>query len=207
MKQITQISVQQKNKKRSNIYLDGKYSLSLSNIVILQNRLKVGMMVDEAFLVDLQQQNDFSECFDIAVAYISKYAKTKKQLIDYLMKKGYLYPVAFKVVEKLVSYGYVNDESFAKRFVESGSKNKGKLLLKRELLLKGIDEKCADNAINGILNESENAISVAEKYMRSKERDYKNLQKCYRYLLSKGFSFESAGDAISHLKSGCEHDC
>ena len=130
MKVITKISVQEKNKKRSNIFLDGSYYCSLSNIVVLKNRLEVGQEIEEQTLCDIQEENEFSEALDLALGYISKYLKKKKQLIDYLMRKGYTYPVAFKVVEKLVSYGYVNDENFAKRYVESNCKNKGKMLLK-----------------------------------------------------------------------------
>ena len=206
MKTITKISVQEKNKKRSNLFLDGNYYCSLSNMVVLQYRLKVGQEIEEQTLCEIQEENEFSEAFDLALGYISKYVKTKKQLTEYLMRKGYTYPVAFKVVEKLASYGYVNDESFAKRYVEANSKNKGKFLLKRELALKGVSEKCADSAINGVFDENENAFNLAKKYMRGKENDFKTLQKCYRYLLSKGFSFESAHEAISKLK-GDDDDC
>ena len=207
MKVITKISVQEKNKKRSNIFLDGNYYCSLSNIVVLQNRLKVGQSIEEQTLCDIQRESESSEAFDLALSYISKYTKTKKQLLEYLMRKGYTYPVAFKAVEKLESYGYVNDENFAKRYVESNSKNKGKLLIKRELALKGISEKCADNAVNGILDEGESAFNLAKKYMRGKQNDFKTLQKCYRHLLSKGFSFDSAHDAISKLKDDFSDDC
>ncbi len=207
MKVITKISVQEKNKKRSNIFLDGSYYCSLSNIVVLQNRLKVGQNIEEQTLCDIQRESESSEAFDLALSYISKYTKTKKQLLEYLMRKGYTYPVAFKAVEKLESYGYVNDENFAKHYVEANSKNKGKLLLKRELALKGINEKCADNAVNGILDEGESAFNLAKKYMRGKPNDFKTLQKCYRYLLSKGFSFDSAHDVISKLKDDFGDDC
>lgn len=204
MKVITKISVQEKNKKRSNIFLDGQYYCSLSNIVVLQNRLKEGQSVEEQTLCDIQQENEFSEAFDLALSYVAKYEKTQKQVLDYLMKKGYTYPVSFKTVEKLVSYGYVNDESFAKRYVEANSKNKGKLLLKRELILKGISEKCADSAVNSISDEYETVFSLAKKYISGKQNDYKTLQKCYRHLLSKGFSFDSVNEAIYKLKDDCD---
>ena len=44
------------------------------------------------------------------------------------------------------------------------------------------------------------AIELAKKYMRSKEVTKENLAKCYRYLLSKGFSYESAQNAIKSIK-------
>ncbi|MBQ7408394.1 MAG: RecX family transcriptional regulator, partial [Clostridia bacterium] len=162
MKTITQVSVQQKNKSRSNIYLDGSYYCSLDNLLVIKYGLKAGVQIDEQRIIEIQEENEFSAAFDLALGYISKYKKTKKQIIDYLLKKGYLYPIAFKVVEKLASYGFADDNDYAKSFVEQSSKSKGKLLIKMQLRARGIDEKCADNAINDIEDETPAAILIAQ---------------------------------------------
>ena len=109
MKTITQVTVQQKNKKRSNLFLDGVYYCSLDNILVVKYSLKAGLKISEEKLSQIQEENEFSSAFDLALGYISRYRKTKKQLVEYLVKKGYLLSLANKVVDKLSSYGYVDD--------------------------------------------------------------------------------------------------
>ena len=51
-----------------------------------------------------------------------------------------------------------------------------------------------------ILDEKKNAKEVAAKYMKNKPLDVQTLAKCYRHILSKGFSYDSASDAVSYVK-------
>ena len=61
-----------------------------------------------------------------------------------------------------------------------------------ELSYKGVSEEDAENALASLGDESENAARVAEKYMRGKEHTRETAGKCYRYLISKGFDYETA---------------
>ncbi len=200
MKTITQITVQQKNKKRSNLFLDGVYVCSLDNILVVKYSLKAGAKISKEKLLQIQEENEFSSAFDLALGYISRYRKTKKQLTDYLLKKGYLLPLVNKVVDKLISYGYVDDFDYARTFAEQNFKNKGKILIKMQLKAKGVDEKTAGRAVENLGDETPQAIELAKKYLKNKEKDFKTLSKCYRYLLSKGFSYDSVSSAIDSLK-------
>lgn len=198
---ITKVSVQVKNKNRSNIYVDEKYYCSLDNFLVLKYNLKVGREVDENLIAEIQTESEFEKAFDLALTYITKYRKTKKQITEYLMKKGYLYPVAFKVLEKLSGYGLADDDEYARSYVEENCKNKGKLYLKMQLRARGIDEKCAEKALDNIEDETPQTLTVARKYMKNKPICRENLSKCYRYLLSKGFSYDAVNSVISELKS------
>ena len=199
MKTVTSVTVCVKNKSRSNIYLDGEFFCSLDNLIVLKYGLRQDMQISAERLTEIQEENEFSTAFDIALNYVARYKKTKKQIIDYLMKKGYLYPVAFKVVQKLEGYGFADDKDFASSYAKQSQKNKGKMLIKLQLRAKGIDKATAENAVEEI-DEQPPSIELAKKYMRSKEVTKENLAKCYRYLLSKGFSYESAQNAIKSIK-------
>lgn len=205
MKNITAITVQKNNKQKSNVYIDGQYYCSLSNVCVVSNRLKPGMAIEDDEFEKIMIEDGESAAFELALGYVCKYARSKKQTIDYLMKKGYAYPVAFKAVDKLSSYGYLSDDDFAEAFVLQNKNANGKMLLKQKLRHKGIDKKCADRAINEHFgDETEPCLRLAEKYMRSKEPTFENYGKCYRYLLSKGFSYEAASSAIDSMKKGDE---
>lgn len=201
MKNVTAVTVQKRNKEKSNVFIDGSYYCALLNVTVVKYKIKAGSCIEDDEFERILCEDGESSAFELALGYVSKYAKSKKQTLEYLMRKGYAYPVAFKAIEKLCSYGYLSDDDFAESFVLQNKGANGKLLLKQKLRQKGIDEKCADRAINEHFeDEAESALRVAEKYMRNKERTYEGFGKCYRYLLSKGFSYDSASAAIDAIK-------
>ena len=51
----------------------------------------------------------------------------------------------------------------------------------------------------GIESEFETALKIAEKYVKNKEKDEKTFQKCYKYLLSKGFSYDDSLNATKKV--------
>ena len=43
------------------------------------------------------------------------------------------------------------------------------------------------------------ACDLGEKYSRNKEKTRENMLKCYKYLLSKGFSYDTAKEAAEKI--------
>ncbi len=199
MKTITAIIAQKKDAKRCNIYLDGTYFCGMELITVISNRLKVGMQIEESALENMQAESETQRAMDKAFNYISGSLKTEKQLRTYLSGKGYMPAVVDNVVEKIKGYGYIDDKEYAAAYVESYSKNKGKRLILKELNAKGVSVSAAEEAIENIENELDSAIRIAQKYLKNKEPSIENKQKCYRRLLSKGFDFDTAKEAVEKV--------
>ena len=196
MKTITDLQLQVKNIKRVNVYLDGAFYCGLDLITVYKYRLKKGQEIDEKKLIEIQKSSEFQACFDSAVNYISKSLKTAKQVRDKLIKKGYLEEIVNEVIEKLKEYGYLSDEEYAKKFVSTYKEAKGKRLIKAMLKQKGVSDSEIIKAIDVVEDQTENAKKLAEKYLKNKDKDFKSLQKCYNYLLSKGFDYDEAKNAL-----------
>ena len=77
MPEITQITVQTKNKKKCNLFVDGEFFAGVSIESIIKNGLKVGQHVDAKELTELLQENERAEALSKAADYISKALKTK----------------------------------------------------------------------------------------------------------------------------------
>lgn len=199
MKTITAIIAQKKDAKRCNIYLDGAYFCGMELITVISNRLKVGMQIEESTLENMQAESETQRAMDKAFNYIGGSLKTEKQLRTYLSGKGYMPAVVDNVVEKIKGYGYIDDKEYAAAYVESYSKNKGKRLILKELNAKGVSVSAAEEAIENIENELDSAIRIAQKYLKNKEPSIENKQKCYRRLLSKGFDFDTAKEAVEKV--------
>ncbi len=198
MNEITDITPQLKDKRRCNIYVDGRFCCGLTLEATMKNRLKVGQIVSPERLSEIQLESEKNTAFDKALTHISATQKTEKQVRDFLSKKGYLPAVIDYVVEKLRSYDFLNDGAYAENYVGFASKRKGGRLIRMELRGKGIDENDIDAALETIDEEQEiqTANEILEKYMRHKTCDKETLQKAYRYLMGKGFEYETIRSAL-----------
>ncbi|MBO4940039.1 MAG: RecX family transcriptional regulator [Clostridia bacterium] len=192
MNEITQITPQIKDKRRCNVYVDGRFCCGLTLEATVKNRLKVGQIIEPERLAQIQLESEKNTAFDKALTHISATQKTEKQVREFLKGKGYLPVVADYVVEKLRSYNFLNDEEYAQQYLESASKRKGKKLIRMELRAKGVSDRDIDGAFDGVDDEKERqaARGLLEKYLKGKTLDMSTKQKAYRYLLGKGFDYE-----------------
>ncbi len=197
--QITDLKPQVKNSKRVSVYLDGNYYCGLDLITVMQQRLKVGDTVTKERLIEIQRESEAQACMDVALRSLSKSVKTEKDIVKKLLSKGFLEEIALETVEKLKGYGYINDQDYSNRYAETYKNRKGKKLIKLELKQKGVDERVIDETLNAIESELDTALKLAEKYCKNKDKDIKLKQKCYNYLLSKGFSYEDSLTATKQV--------
>ena len=201
MKQITELKEQVKNKKRVSVYLDGEFYCGLDLITVMKYRLKKGDFIEESELVKIQYEAELQACFDRALTFISSAIKTKKQIKDKLKSLGYLDEIIEKAVLKLEDYGFVNDKDYASRYASTYKTNKGKKLIRLELIKKGVSASDLEDVLNGIESQQESCDLIAEKYLKNKQIDDKVLAKLYNRLLSKGFDYEEIKSTISKYKN------
>lgn len=199
MKKITDVK-RQKDKKRVNLFVDGAFYSGVEEIVLLSNNLHIGDEVDEKKLAEIIEESEYTSCFQKASNYILKGNHTVKQVCGYLKDKGYDGRIIAKVAYKLCDYGYLDDAAYAKNYVELKCGSKGKRLLEIELKQKGVSEENVQNALSDIADEDENAYKVAKKYLRRKPFTDTTKQKCFRYVVSKGFSYDSAKNALEKIE-------
>lgn len=204
MAEITSVEPQVKDKKRCNVYVDGRFYCGIKLEVALKYQLKAGMHIEKEQLDEIQMETEKMQALDKAMTHLGASMKTSKQMTDFLVKKGYTQPVVDYVMEKLAYYNFIDDLAYCRMYVQSVT-GKGKRALETDLRKRGADE----SAIRSILDETEedtdSAISVLEKYMRGKVCDKQGLYKGFKYLISKGFSYETAHSALEKF-GGSDED-
>jgi len=192
MPQITRIKAQ-KNKKRVNIYLDGKFAFGLDADNFLKAGLKVGQKLTEKQVDDLVFKNEFQKLLNRALRLISRRPRSEKEIRDYLRRKKSPPKLIEEVIKKLKKLKQINDLEFARWWVEQRStfRPRGKFGLTMELRQKGIDKTIIEKSINKV-----DELPLATKLAQKKLRVYKNLprqefyQKMSAYLARRGFSWE-----------------
>ena len=205
MKTVTALVAQQKNKKRVNLYLDGEYYCALDAFTALSNGLKVGAVVDEFKIAETLQEAEYASALDKATGYLSRSMHTKAQMIKYLKGKSYSGKTIARVIDKLIEYGYVDDEAFAKKYVAEKSRNFGGRKIAFDLKTKGV----ADAIIDGVIDCGDYATAcyqVALKYIKGQTLDLKLRQKAYRYLLGKGFDYDTVRSTLEKFNYQGDED-
>ena len=199
MAEITGITPQIKDKERCNIEVDGRFFCGMKLETVVKHRLKVGAVVSEEELSRLQLESEKLTALDKALSFITASMKTEKDVRAYLKKKGYLADVTDYVIEKMRSYGYLDDAAYARAYIEHAGKKKGARLIAMELRQKGVPDEAVEEALSSFEGEGESAREVLKKYLRGKTIDKATLTKAYRHLMSKGFSYETAKRALEAL--------
>ena len=206
MSEITGILPQKKDATRCNIYLNGSFYCGMKLEVVIKNRLKVGQDVELSYLDALQIESEKATALDKAMTHLSSSMKTRRQVSDFLRKKGYVDAVVEYVLEKLEGYGFVDDEEYARQYAGSASKTKGRRLIALELQKKGVPADEAQAAVENIQGEEDAALKILQKYMRGRTADRETLYKAFRYLLGKGFEYDTAKSALTAWGGSNEED-
>lgn len=201
MNEITAITPQVKDKRRCNIFIDGRFCCGLALETAVKHRLKVGQIIAQETLSSMQLESEKNSAFDKALTHITATRKTEKQVREFLSGKGYLPAVCDYVVEKMREYNFLNDSEYAEAYVEFAGSKKGSRLIKMELKNKGVSEEEIENALENLDEETEKAAAkkILDKYMKNKEISRENLQKAFRYLMGKGFDTDVIKEALAGL--------
>ena len=88
MAKITAIEVQKKDKKRYNLFLDGEFFSGVSMETVLTHHLNVGDELEQKELGNIIFLSEKEKALNKALDYLSKTIKTRRQIKDYLTKKG-----------------------------------------------------------------------------------------------------------------------
>lgn len=141
------------------------------------------------------------KAYNYAIKYL-KNIKTKKDVYDYLIRKGFTDEETSEVCDYIEEVGLVDDDLYVKFFVEDSFriKNKGARKIVYELKQRGID----DNKINEAIEEASDMQydALKEAYERKLEAtksetdQYKRKNKIIRFLISRGFDYSDIKDIV-----------
>lgn len=201
MATITKVEPQKRNPERCNLYLDGEFVCAMSMLVVIQNQLLPGKEITQEKLLDMVFESEKENAFNYAVEYICKYVPSQKQMTHKLYDKKYTKRVVDYVIEKCKGYGYIDDEKYAQSYVFQNRKLKGKLKLKQELMLKGIDQKIIDEVLKDYDEEDGCLILARKKALNKDLDDPKVYAQLIRFLQYRGYDWEQIKSAIDKVRA------
>lgn len=211
---ITGLTTQQKDPNRINVMVDGKFRFSLDIFQVADLGIRVGKEYDEKELVELETESQFGKLYGRALEYSLMRPHSSREVRDYLYRKtlskkykskrtgelkerpGVSKAVTERVFVRLVEKGYVDDEKFARFWVENRNQRKGisSRKLRAELAAKGVASDIVERqlAAGGRSDNDE-----LQKIIAKKKRQYPDEQKFMQYLARQGFSYDDIKNALN----------
>lgn len=141
------------------------------------------------------------KAYNYAIKYL-KNIKTKKDVYDYLIRKGFSDEETSEVCDYIEEVGLVDDDLYVKFFVEDSFriKNKGARKIVYELKQRGIDDDKIEEAIEEASDMEYEALKEAyERKLeatKSESDPYKRKNKIIRFLISRGFDYSDIKEIV-----------
>lgn len=152
-----------------------------------------------------KQSNSYG-VFDTALYYLTFRDHSRKELFDKLTKKGYEEAEITAAIDKLISYGYIDDERFARSYINNQKKNKGRQRIIMELSGKGVDSSTTRELFDQLSpDESETIFKLLERRFYTLDvTDEVQMRRMYSYFIRRGFRYEDIRRAVSEYRKNIE---
>lgn len=205
--QITALQRQKRNTERVSVYVDGVYAFALPALEAL--RLARGQHLSDEEIASLKSLDLRSKGYDRAVAFLAvrprSVVEVRQRLERYRSRQDEsLTPTHIDwITDKLVDQGYLNDEEFARFWVEQRSRFKPRSprALRYELRRKGIADGIIDRAVDAAVDAKEAALRAAEsRISRLHGADRETFRhKLAGFLQRRGFAWSLVREVVDEL--------
>jgi regulatory protein len=196
---ITKLEVQKHDQSRVNLFVDEKFFCGITLDDIVRLKIHKNDEVSELALTEIKSVAEKQDFYNKALNYVLTSPKPEKKVRDYLFKKKVSREVIDEIIEKIKNLGYINDEEYAKSYIDAKREKLGRGQIRQKLRFNGIAGEIVDRNVAEIESQTELAEQVAEKYVRNKPRDFKLRNKLFAHLLAKGFDFDLAGETTNKI--------
>ena len=180
-------------KKKFLVSFDSGEEIKISEDTLVNFGLYKGQEVEEEFVENLKFEDEKSEALLLSYKFLQR-NKTKHQLVDYLYKNKIQRDIIDIVLPILEEKKYLNDEDYARRYLNDALsiKKYGKIKTRYMLMSKGIDKKIIEKVMENYDYEQEymNALELIEKRISKDESDPKKINSAKNYLQGRGFEYE-----------------
>ena len=195
---MTITDIKKGRKYLSAIYIDGELAVHLDTRVVLEENIRAGKEITDERLKELIEISNVRRAKEKALWLISYRDHSKKELVQKIAISADKESAEI-AVDRMEELGLVNDEKYARRYLDQliNIKHLSKNAAKYKLLEKGIDR----NLIDEILCETETdpqehiRAIIERKYLKSLS-DEKGKRRCFAGLQRMGYSYSDINSVL-----------
>ena len=200
---ITAITVQQKNKDRLNVFINHQYTFSIHRQHL--TAFKQGDIITPADIERLKNADEADTAYFRALYFLKFRPRSRYEIQRYLKDKKFLPETVTGTVRRLEDAGYINDNDFARLWVENRMrcKPKGIVALREELREKGIASEIIQTVLAD-LDEKQAAWDAVRPKLRHwnalEKEEFK--KKAVGYLTRRGFRYSLCSEIFDEAWTG-----
>ncbi len=169
---------------------------------MLNAGIRIGMELSKEELDELKERAGEDKAYDRVLRFIAIRQRSEWEVRQYLRRKNYDDEQIEKLLNKLSKRGFINDETFARAWVESRRLLKpiSKRRLTQELRQKHVDPDIISTVLSADETDEREVLRqlIARKRKQTKYQD--NL-KLMQYLARQGYRYEDIKSQMDELSS------
>lgn len=183
--------MQKRNSDRVNVFLDGEYAFAVSLNAAIP--LRKGQRLSPKEVEELKNDGEVDLAFQRALRYLGSRPRSSAEITTYLKGKDYDEQVIEVVVRRLQEKGYLDDEAFARYWVENRNRfrPRGAQALRHELRQKGVERDTIDSTLEE--QDEDSAAWAAAETKIDRWADLEKVefeQKMIAFLARRGFRYD-----------------
>jgi regulatory protein len=199
--------IQKKNSKNVILSFDDGSQLILAYELFLKNGFRRNDEISESRFLFIEKEQQKYLIKHAAFKYLSRRIHSARELKTKLLQKKFKQEIIDDVLSDLIKNNYLNDEEFARQFIEEKQRYKawGRNKIKAELIKRGIKQDIIKQYVEeGVNEEDKLAIEKAaqKKVYQLKARNIsgkKMKERLISHLLSKGYDYELVRETVVTL--------
>jgi regulatory protein len=195
---ISAIKQQVKNPERVSIFLDGKYSFSLSLNELVAEKLKIGLEVSQTDEKKYKKLSEDGKLKARALEWVMSRPRSSREFKNYMFRKKADPELTSRLLDEFVERNYINELRFAEWLSDVRRRHsKSDRAIRSELQSKGIDREIIDEIMSGA-DETERLKDLVNK-KASLPRYKADPQKLMQYLARQGFSYNDIKAVLNEI--------
>lgn len=205
---ITKIESQKRRPERKSIYADGEFVAGVSAETLLKLALRTGDELSDAQVEVLKKTEALAGAKNAALRFLGGRMRTVREVRDKLREKEYADGEIASTISELRNAGLLDDAAFARVFIRNALTlhPSGPALLKRKLLLLGVEKPLIDTALAeelGAETAGSAATDLARTFVRKArtsrktETPEKLRQRLSAFLARRGFGWDVIKEAAA----------
>lgn len=200
-RRVSRVAFQAHDQSCVNVFVDGRFAFAISAVEAVQRGLKPGRLLTADDVEELRQLEEIERARLVAVSLLSVRPRSRRELSDRLTRKGAPAEVVARVVEEMARRGYIDDDAFARYWVENCQANRprGQRALVAELRAKGVAADAIEAAVAPTVGDEEgSALVLARRRARTlREPDPRRFrQRLGAFLQRKGYGYDTVRTVV-----------
>ncbi|MBD5560754.1 MAG: hypothetical protein HDQ87_10470 [Clostridia bacterium] len=204
---ITDMQPARRSSRRVNVFLDEEFGFACYMDIASQFGLRKGAELDEADVAAVREADEQIAAREYALSLAARGPRSEKQFREKLRARGYGQAAQDAALDVLRTYGYLDDEAYARQYCAELEQKYGRWAMRRKLSERGIAPEIIDRVVaeadtDGALTRQLEKLVSRPRY----EDPRREWDRIVRSLVAKGFDYMEVKEALTKRLRECGQD-